>query len=146
MGFYDRLKELAGRAQKYSLASLTPDKRVAHCAVRSLALITAADGKVEESEVALASEVIGKDPRITKYIGVTEALEAFEAYVAEVLDSSVAMRPIVVARMVGTIGEHCPAPNRSEVFTIAESMAAADGDVADAEKAILDKLKAALKL
>ena len=146
MGFFDRLKELAGKAQKYSLASLTPDKRAAHCAVRALALITAADGKVEESEVALASEVIGRDSRITKYIGVTEALEAFQAYIAEVLDSSAAMRPIVIARMVGTIGEHCPAPNRSEVYTIAESMAAVDGDVAAPEKAILEKLKAALKI
>ena len=146
MGFFDRMKELAGKAQKYSLATLTPDKRTAHCAVRALALITAADGKVEESEVALASEVISKDMRIIKYMGVSDALEAFQAYVAEVLDSSAAMRPIVIARVVGTIGEHCPPGNRNEVYTIAESMAAADGEVAPAEKLILDKLKAALKV
>lgn len=146
MAFMDRLKALAEAAQKLSPAALTPDKRYAHCALKAMALVVAADGKVEDDEVSTGFAVIENDGRILKYIGKTEAMGIFETYLGQALDGPAALRPVKTQRLIGEIGAHCPTEYKLELGSLCDAMAAVDGNVDPKEQLIVDQIKKALKV
>lgn len=106
----------------------------------SAALIVAADGKIEDSEVEATAEFINTHPALSCFEP-AEKQALFEAYVKKAGS---------VMSKIELMGYVSKAKGNTEMATtvieVAVALAAADGDVADSEKKAIEKIAVTLGL
>lgn len=154
MSFFDKLGDVLSDAkslaQKYTPEGLSAEKRFGKACVTVCALITMADGDVEESEIDMAAEFLGGIDEIKDYIGIGEANEIFGMQIMA-LESAFTkgkgMFAMEVNKLIGEIKSGVTdAQWQMAVIAVAEAMASSNsrGAIGDDEDEMLNKLVTAI--
>ena len=101
-----KAKELGG-----NVASLvkTPDQKFANAIIEALALVTMADGQVDDDEVSEASKYISNVPQITKSFKDGEAMALYQKALVELQNAMAVNRPMMLQRVADNCKENAQA-------------------------------------
>jgi len=130
----NKVKELGG-----SVASLikTPDQKFANAIIESLALVTMADGQVDDDEVAEASKYMSSVPQIQKSFKDGEAMILYQKHLSDLQGAMSINRPVMLQR----ISDSCKDQIQKEgIMAACVGLAEADGKVPPVEKEMVEKI------
>jgi tellurite resistance protein len=151
MGIFDVLKKAADRAtdlaKLYAPSALSPEKRFAKAIVMGCAMVTMADGQVEESEINTCDTFIRNIPEIKQYLGETQAQELLMHVINELnaqFKMGVAMFDLMVNRYVSEMREGVTNPQwQDTVILTAQTVAGSGTSTGAKEQQIINKIKQA---
>lgn len=125
-------------------ASLSPEKRYGHAMVAVMAMVAAADGELQESEIKSAQKSIANSNEILKYLTLEEAQSAFESYCRELIDASI-IDPDEHAKVLqgnfSKLKSIQTDPWKQNIIKVATEMAMADNYFHPAEQEIVRKIR-----
>ncbi len=135
-----KAKELGG-----NVASLvkTPDQKFANAIIEALALVTMADGQVDDDEVSEASKYISNVPQITKSFKDGEAMALYQKALVELQNAMAVNRPMMLQRVADNCKENA---HKEALMAACVGLAEADGKVPQIEKDMVEKIAKKLSI
>lgn len=132
---------------KWYLEELLPEKKYGYAMAASLALVTAADGEMQDSEVASAEKQLEDMEEIREYMSIEEMHEAFQLYVKELMDSLKEQGQHfehTVSLLLHKIPHVEHEAWKQTIVTAMNVLAQADDDVHEAELEMIQKVRQVL--
>ncbi len=133
--------------RRWNPAHNTPEKNYAYASVAAMALIAAADGILEESEVQEAKKWIDSTEEIRQYLSSEEAQQVFHLFINELLEcmeEEGSRFDIAVNLLLQKIPYVATDEWKMNIIALATRMAIADGSLHETEEAMIHKIGSAL--
>jgi len=133
----------------YTPEKWSPEKQYINGIVASMALMVYADGEVEQEEVEVVLDEINNNPIFKEYNMVREGIELYTKHI-ETLTSSAKKGKTDYALEVAKISTDISNVKKEEwkrsIIEISQKISASDGDIAEEEMKMLNKIKVSLGL
>ena len=134
-------------AEVYTPAKWSPEKQYINAIVASMALMVYADKKVENEEVELVINTINSSEIFKKHDMVGEGLELYSSHIERLttsLEKSQVEYTLTVAKIMNDISRVKKDEWKNSIVDLALNISASDGDIAEEEMTMLNKIKASL--
>ena len=131
----------------YAPEKWSPEKQYINAIVASMALMVYADKKVENEEVELVINTINTSEIFKKHDMVGEGLELYSTHIEKLttsLEKSQVEYTLTVAKIMNDISRVKKDEWKNQIVDLALNISASDGDIAEEEMTMLNKIKASL--
>lgn len=153
--FLNKVKETAtsvassvvDAAKTYTPEKWSPEKQYINGMVASMALMVYADGVVENEEVELVLDEINNNPLFKEYDMVIEGLELYTRHIEALTtakEKGKADYALEVAKISTDIGKVKKDEWKNNIIELSQKISASDGDIAEDELKMLNKIKISL--
>lgn len=133
----------------YTPEKWSEEKQYINAIVASMALMVYADGTVENEEVELVIKTINESEIFKQYNMQKEALELYSLHIENLTKSfntSKTEFALVVAKIAMDIGKVKKEEWKNSIVELSLNIASSDGDIAEDEIKMLNKIKSSLNV
>jgi tellurite resistance protein len=140
---------ITNNVKEYTPEKWSDQKKYINAQAAGMALMVYADGIVEQEEVEVVIETINNEPIFKEYNMVSEALELYSHHIKSLTEAKAISKSeyaLTVAKISADISKVKKEEWKQSIVELSQKIAASDGDIAEDELKMLNKIKISLNL